>query len=77
MNGAVRGHEFIGSHARIADDDEPRFRVEANQFIDWKWLGTPWRVLPEIVVDRVVKEKGLEIFELGPSIIEEGLDDPI
>ena len=34
----------------------------------------PRRVFPEIIVDRVVKEKGFKVFELGAGIIEKGLN---
>ena len=39
VDGAVRCHQFIRSHARIPDDDEPSFRIQSHQVIHRKRLG--------------------------------------
>ena len=49
-------------------------RIQANQFVYWKRLRMPWRIFPQIVVDGIVEEEGLEILELGAGIMEKGLD---
>ena len=74
MNGAVRGHEFIGCHACIAHDDETGLRIKSDQFLHLDKVFCTGGILPDIVINGVVEEKGLQFFELGPGIIEKGLD---
>ncbi len=74
MDGAIGRHELIRGHAGIADNDEPRFRVEADEFVHRVRLVDSRRIFPQIVIDRIVKEEGLEVLELGPCIVEKDLD---
>ncbi len=73
IDGAIGGHQFVGRHAGIPHDDEPCLRIQSDHLVNLLGFGTPLGILPEIIVDRVVKEEGLEILELGAGIIEEGL----
>ena len=52
---AVRGHEFVGGHAGVADDDQTGLRVEAGELLDFLGLAPPGRVGPHVIVNGVVE----------------------
>lgn len=64
VNGPIGCHKFIRSHAGIAHNDEPRFRVPGGEVLDALRLVSSRRVFPDKVINSIVKEKGFQVLEL-------------
>lgn len=73
IDGSFRHQEFIGGHAGIADNDQPGFRVHPGKFFHLHGLSRPGWILPEGVVNRIVKKESLKILELVPGVVKEGV----
>ena len=75
MDGSIGGHEFVGRHARVTDDNQSGPWVPGSKILHFLGLIASRRILPHKIVNGIVKEEDLQILELRPGVIEQRLDE--
>src|ERR1700682_5114053 len=67
LDAAARLHDFVGTHGRVADQDQPPVRSVLVQKIEGRdaLVTTAAVVAPDVIVDAVVEVEVLEMAELA------------